>query len=433
MKYQDMTEQAQCIREEILGQRDLSKELTDAELEEMIYQSTARLARQHFLSMEQKRTLTTLIYNSLRKLDILQELVDDPDITEIMVNGTANIFYEKAGELHQWDQHFTSREKLLDVIQQIAGSSNRIVNESNPILDTRLSDGSRVNIVMEPASVDGAVLSIRKFSHVPITMEQLIGWGALSAEMADFLSLLVKTGYNIFISGGTGSGKTTFLNALSAYIPSTERVIVIEDSAELQIRGIPNLVRLETRQSRMEGVNEIDIRDLVKTSLRMRPDRIIVGEVRSGECLDLLQASNTGHRGTMSSGHSNSAEDMLKRIETMVLMGMDLPIPAIRGQIAAGIDVIVHLGRLRDRSRRVLEIAEINGIENGCIRMNPIYRFMERTEREGRVIGDWEKMGTLIHQEKLLQGGYHLQPDGRNRGGVKATHAEKKKGYPKTA
>lgn len=406
-----MAKQVELIRDSIIAGRDLSEDISDEELTHLIYQNVSRVGREYLMTMEEKTELFHQTYNSMRKLDILQELLDDKEITEVMVNGTQNIFYEKKGEIFRWNKSFESKEKLADVIQQIAGSSNRIVNESNPILDTRLSDGSRVNIVMEPTAVDGAALSIRKFPDKVIQMEQLISWGAISKEMVDFLGMLVATGYNIFISGGTGSGKTTFLNALSAYIPKTERVIVIEDSAELQIKGVANLVRLETRQSRVEGVREIDIRELVKTSLRMRPDRIVVGEVRSGECLDLLQASNTGHRGTMSSGHSNSAQDMLKRIETMVLMGMELPIPAIRGQIAAGIDIIVHLGRLRDKSRKVIEIVELDGVENGEIKINPLYRFKEYEERDHRIYGSWEKVGRLIHQEKLNQGGYWLEDE----------------------
>ncbi|MGN0482202.1 MAG: CpaF family protein [Lachnospiraceae bacterium] len=401
-------ELTQEIRDTVLGSMDMRCEIADEELEQKILEEITSYSRTHSLTMAEKEQLFQLVFNSIRKLDILQELLDDPSITEVMVNGTNGIFYEKNGEIVEWEKRFSSKEKLLDVVQQIAGSSNRIVNESNPILDTRLSDGSRVNIVMEPASVDGAILSIRKFPKHPMTMQQLIQWGAISEEIVKFLSLLVKSGYNIFVSGGTGSGKTTFLNALSAYIPKSERVIVIEDSAELQIQGIPNLVRLETRQSRMEGVLAIDMRDLVKTSLRMRPDRIVVGEIRSGECLDLLQASNTGHRGTMSTGHSNSAADMLKRLETMVLMGMDLPLPAIRGQIASGIDIIVHLGRLRDRSRKLLEIVELDGMDGDTIRLNPLYRFQETGEKNGKVQGKWVKQNPMHHPEKLWECGYHL-------------------------
>lgn len=403
-----MQQVTQEIREHVLEKLDMQFEVSDEELEQIILDELTQYGRQNILTMREKEQLLQRVFNSIRRLDILQELLDDESITEVMVNGTNGIFFEKNGEIREWERHFTSREKLMDVVQQIAGASNRIVNESNPILDTRLSDGSRVNIVMEPASVDGAILSIRKFPKHPMTMEQLIQWGAIPAELVEFLSLLVKSGYNIFVSGGTGSGKTTFLNALSNYIPKQERVIVIEDSTELQIHGIPNLVRLETRQSRTEGVTPIDMRDLVKTSLRMRPDRIIVGEIRSGECLDLLQASNTGHRGTMSTGHSNSAADMLKRLETMVLMGMELPLSAIRGQIASGIDILVHLGRLRDRSRKVLEIVELDGMDGDRICLNPLYQFRETGEVSGKVQGEWVKQNDMKHPEKLWECGYHL-------------------------
>lgn len=403
-----MQQVTQEIREHVLEKLDMQFEVSDEELEQIILDELTQYGRQNILTMREKEQLLQRVFNSIRRLDILQELLDDESITEVMVNGTNGIFFEKNGEIREWERHFTSREKLMDVVQQIAGASNRIVNESNPILDTRLSDGSRVNIVMEPASVDGAILSIRKFPKHPMTMEQLIQWGAIPAELVEFLSLLVKSGYNIFVSGGTGSGKTTFLNALSNYIPKQERVIVIEDSTELQIHGIPNLVRLETRQSRTEGVTPIDMRDLVKTSLRMRPDRIIVGEIRSGECLDLLQASNTGHRGTMSTGHSNSAADMLKRLETMVLMGMELPLSAIRGQIASGIDILVHLGRLRDRSRKVLEIVELDGMDGDRICLNPLYQFRETGEVSGKVQGEWVKQNAMKHPEKLWECGYHL-------------------------
>ena len=403
-----MQQVTQEIREHVLEKLDMQFEVSDEELEQIILDELTQYGRQNILTMREKEQLLQRVFNSIRRLDILQELLDDESITEVMVNGTNGIFFEKNGEIREWERHFTSREKLMDVVQQIAGASNRIVNESNPILDTRLSDGSRVNIVMEPASVDGAILSIRKFPKHTMTMEQLIQWGAIPTELVEFLSLLVKSGYNIFVSGGTGSGKTTFLNALSNYIPKQERVIVIEDSTELQIHGIPNLVRLETRQSRTEGVTPIDMRDLVKTSLRMRPDRIIVGEIRSGECLDLLQASNTGHRGTMSTGHSNSAADMLKRLETMVLMGMELPLSAIRGQIASGIDILVHLGRLRDRSRKVLEIVELDGMDGDRICLNPLYQFRETGEVSGKVQGEWVKQNDMKHPEKLWECGYHL-------------------------
>ena len=348
----------------------------------------------------------TLFY-SLRKLDVLQELLEDPTITEIMVNGAEHIFYEKAGRLYKAEYGFSSKEKLNDVIQQMAGYSNRMVNEASPIVDTRLADGSRVNIVLEPVAIDGSAVTIRKFPENPIGMEDLIRMGSISQEAADLLKILVRCGYNIFISGGTGSGKTTFLNALSQYIPREERIITVEDSAELQLLDKPNLVRLETRNANTEGVTPITIRDLIRTALRMRPERIIVGECRGAEALDVLQAMNTGHDGSMSTGHANSAADMLSRLENMVLMGMDLPLPAIRNQIASGVDIIVHLGRIRDKSRKVLEITEVIGCENGEIRLNPLYRFEELGESsDGNVVGKLQKTGGLLHEGKLKAAGY---------------------------
>ena len=306
---------------------------------------------------------------------------------------------------------FESKEKLEDVVQQIVASCNRVVNEASPIVDARLENGSRVNIVLPPIALNGPIITIRRFPENPMTMERLIKFGALTDYLKNYLEVLVKSGYNIFISGGTGSGKTTFLNALSGYIPKDSRVLTIEDNAELQIRGVPNLVRMEARNANVEGCKETTIRDLIKSSLRMRPDRIIVGEVRGSECVDMLQAMNTGHI-AMSTGHSNSAEDMLARIETMVLMGMDIPLPAIRGQIASGIDIIVHLGRLRDRSRKLLEICEIKkelDPISGKILTNPLFRFEETGESEaGKIKGEWRKVGELKNTEKLLSSGYKL-------------------------
>ena len=338
----------------------------------------------------------------------MQELIDAEDITEIMINGAGNIFYEKQGGLYLWDKSFESREKLEDVIQQIVSKCNRTVNEASPIVDARLSDGSRVNIVLSPIALNGPVVTIRRFPENPITMEQLIAFHSITEEAADFLKKLVMAGYNIFISGGTGSGKTTFLNALSHNIPNTERIITIEDSAELQIRGIPNLVSLETRNATTEGVKEISIRDLIKASLRMRPDRIVVGEVRGAEAIDMLQALNTGHDGSLSTGHANSAKDMLARLETMVLMGMDMPISAIRRQIASAIDIVVHLGRLRDKSRRVLNISEVSGFENGEIILNTIYEFVEdETYESNGVKGTLKYTGNPFkNKRKLRAAGY---------------------------
>ncbi len=384
---------------------DISREIPDGEILAIIDEAICERAKSQVLSLESRRKLRMEVFYSLRRLDILQELIDDEEITEIMVNGRGKIFYEKQGRILQWDKCFRSREKLEDVIQQIVGTNNRVVNEYSPIVDARLADGSRVNIVLEPIAIDGSCISIRKFPKEPITMEKMIGFGSVSRELVKFLQQLVAARYNIFISGGTGSGKTTFLNALSSFIPADERIVTIEDSAELQIRNIPNLVRLETRNDNMETGNGITIRDLIKTALRMRPDRIIVGEIRGAEALDMLQAMNTGHDGSLSTGHANSCRDMLKRIETMVLMGMELPLTAVQAQIAAGIDILVHLGRMRDRSRKVLDVMEITGYEDHEICLNPLYRFRETGKGEGKVTGCWEQVGELANREKLLRAG----------------------------
>ncbi|MCI8892108.1 MAG: CpaF family protein [Eubacterium sp.] len=401
-----MTREMEQLRQKILTKLDLTRDTGDEELEGLIYKEVGAYSRTQGLSLTQREQFEKEIYHSLRKLDVLQELVEDPLVTEIMVNGPDHIFFEKDGRVCQWDRQFYSREKLEDVIQQIVAAGNKLVNEANPIVDTRLRDGSRVNIVLSPIAIDGSAITIRKFPEQPMRMEQLIQLGAVSAEVAAFLKQLVQGGYNLFISGGTGAGKTTFLNALSEFIPSGERVITIEDSAELQIQSVANLIRLETRNANMEGVREISIRDLIRTSLRMRPNRIIIGECRGAETLDMLQAMNTGHDGSISTGHANSSQDMLKRLETMVLMGMDLPIPAIRAQIASGINILVHLGRLRDCSRKLLNVDEIDGIKDGEIRTHSIYQFVETTAgQEGKVIGTWEKTGVLQNTEKLKEAG----------------------------
>jgi pilus assembly protein CpaF len=322
-----------------------------------------------------------------------------------MVNGYEHIFYEKQGRICRWERGFSSREKLEDVIQSIVAAGNRMVNEAAPIVDTRLRDGSRVNIVLNPIAIDGSVITIRKFPERPMQMEDLLGLGSLSCEMAKELEAYIQAGYNIFVSGGTGSGKTTFLNALSGYIPSGERVITIEDSAELQLNNVPNLVRLETRSANLEQTSEISIRQLIRTALRMRPDRIIVGECRGPEALDMLQAMNTGHDGSLSTGHANSCQDMLRRLETMVLMGMELPVSAIRAQIASGIDILVHLGRLRDRTRKVLDIMEVLDYAEGEIRLQPLYHFVETGEADGRITGEWQKRYPLAHRDKLRAAG----------------------------
>lgn len=393
------------LKERVLAEVDLTRELSDEEICLLIEKYVEDYSHIHALTLKERELLEKALFNSMRKFDAIQELLEDPAVTEIMVNGAEHIFYEKEGRLMESKSRFSSKEKLNDVIQQMAGNNNRMVNEASPIVDTRLPDGSRVNIVLEPVSIDGSAISIRKFPEKPILMENLIRMGSVSEEAAGFLRLLVESGYNIFVSGGTGSGKTTFLNALSQYIPREERIITIEDSAELQLVDKPNLVRLETRNANTEGVEPITIRDLIRTALRMRPERIIVGECRGAEALDMLQAMNTGHDGSLSTGHANSCRDMLSRMETMVLMGMELPLSAIRSQIASGIDILVHLGRLRDKSRKVLHIAEIAGMEHGEIKLHELFRFVEEGEGGSEVCGKLVRTGELIAREKLARAG----------------------------
>lgn len=381
-------------------------QLEDEELQEMIDAAVAGEAERSYLPLKSRLRLKKELFDSFRRLDILQELVDDPDITEIMVNGKDHIFIEKKGRLSRWDKAFDSAEQLEDLIQQIVSRVNRTVNLSSPIADARLEDGSRVHVVLAPVAVDGPVLTIRKFPE-PVTMDKLIRLGSISREAAVFLRTAVRAGYNIFVSGGTGSGKTTFLNALSEFIPEDERVITIEDSAELQIRHVPNLVRLETRVENRDGSREISMRDLIRASLRMRPDRILVGEVRGAEALEMLQAMNTGHDGSVSTGHGNSPRDMVTRLETMVLMAADLPLAAVRNQIASALELMVHLGRMRDKSRKVLEIAEVIGCENGEVRLEPLFTFREKQARDRQwVEGALEKVGELRNREKLRAGGF---------------------------
>ena len=398
------------IRDVVLSEIDLSKELSDEEICDLIGMAVSKEAREIPMTLRQRADLERIIFNSLRKLDILQELVDDKDVTEIMVNGPNEIFYEKAGRIYEFNGHFSSEEKLEDVIQQIVGRHNRVVNQASPIVDTRLSDGSRVNIVLNPISIGGSAVSIRKFPEHPMSMEKLIDIESISPEAAGVLQILTQAKYNIFISGGTGSGKTTFLNALSQYIPDDERIITIEDSAELQLVGAKNIVRLETRNSNTDGVTPITIRDLIRTALRMRPDRIIVGECRGAEALDMLQAMNTGHDGSLSTGHANSPADAISRIEVMTLMGAEeMPLKAIRQQVASGIDIIVQLGRLRDKSRRVLEISEIDSITDGEIKLNSLYHFEESgVDDDGRILGQLVKTGTLRHTQKLCAAGLKI-------------------------
>lgn len=394
------------LREEILSELDLTHEPKDDEIYRFISEKTGNYAKRKLIGLKEREEIERFLFHSMRKLDVIQELLEDNSITEIMVNGSDHIFYEKNGTVYESDKRFSSKEKLGDVIQQMVGNSNRMVNESSPIVDARLADGSRVNIVLEPIAIDGSTICIRKFPQKPIRMEDLIQMEAISSEAAELLCMLVEAGYNIFVSGGTGSGKTTFLNALSQYIPREERIITIEDAAELRLLDKPNLVRLETRRANTDGVAPITIRDLIRTALRMRPERIIVGECRGAEALDVLQAMNTGHDGSLSTGHANSCVDMLSRIEMMVLMGVDLPLAAIRSQIVSGVDVLVHLGRLRDKSRRVLNIAEVSEMKGDQIILNEIYRFVENGSVNGRVCGCLEKVGNLQNRDKCIRAGY---------------------------
>ncbi len=400
------------VREEVNG----SRETSDEELYEIIDRLILQKGEEAYLPLKERIELRAGLFNSFRKLDILQQLLDDPEITEVMINGPGRIFLERKGTMELWDQEFDSQEQLEDMIQQMVSRVNRTVNVACPIADARLADGSRVHVVLPPVSLDGPAVTIRKFPR-QITMDMLIECKTISSQAAEFLEKLVKSGYNIFISGGTNSGKTTFLNALSAYIPKEERVITIEDSAELQIQQVKNLIRLETRTANPQGEGAITIGDLIRASLRMNPDRIVVGEVRGKEALELLNSFNTGHDGGLSTGHGNSPADMLARLETMVLMGADLPLDAIRSQIASALDILIHLGRLRDRSRKVLWITEVDGYEKGGIRLHPLYEFREEQdhedagdgkEREKPVFGSLQKTGELRHQEKLRTAGETL-------------------------
>lgn len=399
-------ERKKRLREKLAESIDYATEKTDEEIQEMIDDMLMKESKVAPLGLVQREQLRRELFHAIRKLDILQDLVDDPHITEIMINGPEHIFIEKEGRLYRSELRFESQEQLHNVIQQIVADCNRVVNEASPIVDARLRGGARVNVVLNPVALNGPIVTIRRFPDKPIMMEDLIAYGSLTREISEWLRKLVQAKYNIMISGGTGSGKTTFLNALSYYIPVEERIITIEDSAELQILGLPNLVRMEKRNANVEGCSEIGIRDLIKTSLRMRPDRIIVGEVRGGEAFDMMQCLNTGHDGSMSTGHANSAADMLSRLENMIMMGMDIPLAAIRQQIASGVDLIVHLGRLRDRSRKVLEIAEVLGYEEDKIALKTLFQFTETGEdTEGRVVGVLQKKGELSYVDKLQAAG----------------------------
>ncbi|MBQ2287709.1 MAG: CpaF family protein [Lachnospiraceae bacterium] len=412
------------LQAELLKILQLGGEWSDEEIMDQIDDLIVSASKNTYLSGYRKLMMKQELFNSVRRLDLLQELVDDKEISEIMVNGMGDIFYERHGHIYRWDKSFESNEKLEDVIQQIVAGANRQVNEASPIVDARLSDGSRVNVVLKPIALNGPILTIRKFPEKPMDMERLIHDGAITQEAADYLKQLVKAKYNIFISGGTSTGKTTMLNALMQYVPSDERVVTIEDSAELQIHNIKNLVKLEARSANVEGEHQISIRDLIKSAMRMRPDRIIVGEVRGPESVDMIQAMSSGHDGSISTGHSGSPEEMLSRLETMILMGMDIPLIAIRKQIASAIDIVIQLERLRDKSRRVTEITEIIGYEEGEIKLNPLFIFKEQVENnmireEAEYMGETSRVqGTLvasgnrlIHRKKLENAAIKLRDE----------------------
>lgn len=398
------------IREQVLERLSYAEDVLDDAVLQCIDKAIKQYLKQHYIEIGQWKNIKRSIFNSLRRLDVLQELVEDQSITEIMVNGPENIFIERQGRITRAPVQFESRAKLEDVIQKIVSNTNRIVNESNPIVDSRLEDGSRVNVVLQPIARNGPVLTIRKFPSNPITIDKLIEIGSISEEVSEFLRKLVIARYNIFISGGTGSGKTTFLNVLSNFVPRDERIITIEDSAELQIREIANLVSMEARNANVEGGNAVAIRDLIKSALRMRPDRIILGEVRDAAAVDLLSAMNTGHDGSLSTGHANSAQDMIYRLETLVLMGLDIPLSSVRRQIVSALDIIIHLGRLRDKSRKVLEISEVLDCMEGEVILNPLYSFVETgVSKEGRVEGQFVRTeNAFIHTEKLQRAGVIL-------------------------
>lgn len=385
----------------------MSGDITDVALKQVIGECVQEESGLYMISIRQKEELEESVFNAIRRLDVLQELLEDDTITEIMINGKDDIFLERNGHITKWDKSFENEERLEDIAQKIASLSNKIVNISSPIADTRLEDGSRVSIVLPPVALNGPVITIRKFYKDALTMEKLIETGSLTQEAADFLKMAVKSKYNIFISGGTGSGKTTFLNALSEFIDNDERVITIEDAAELQINHVKNLVRLEARDANIEGKNEVTIRNLIRASLRMRPDRIIVGEVRGKETLDMVQAMSTGHDGSLSTGHGNSPKDMMTRLETMILMGIDMPVAAIRQQLTSAIDIIIHLGRLRDKTRRVLQIAEVVGVSRGEVKFNKLFEFAENAESNDRVLGELKATGNkLVNTQKMYFAGY---------------------------
>lgn len=396
------------VRQELIEKLEFLEETNDDSLQRMINESLKEKSREQYISIKDRQNIARQIFDSMRKLGILEEFIENPDVTEIMINGPKCIFYEKAGRLYKSDKQFENEETLRNVIQKIVAQCNRVVNESSPIVDARLSDGSSVNCVLDPIALNGPILTIRRFPKRPYLMNDLIEKGSLNKETAELLRKLVVAGYNILVSGGTGSGKTTFLNALSAYIPKDERIITIEDSAELQIQGIENLVRMETKNANIEGVTPITIRDLIKSSLRMRPDRIVVGEVRGAEAMDMIcSAMNCGHDGSMSTIHANSAADSISRLETMILTAAPLPLYAIRRQIGSGVDIVIQLGRMRDKTRKVLEIVELNCIGDD-VDINPLFRFVEDDYSAERVSGQLTKVGDLKNDSKLKAAGICL-------------------------
>ncbi len=384
-----------------------NRNMSDADMKNFIQTMVHNdVLREQYLSINEQYELINQIYNSIKKLGVLQPLLDDKGITEIMINGPSDIFIERDGRLMRAEETFADKTELEDIVQRIVSRVNREVTAASPICDARLEDGSRINIVLDPIALNGPIVTIRKFPEKVINFQDLISWGAISAEAAEFLEACVRAKYNIFVSGGTGSGKTTFLNALSNFIPKDERIITIEDSAELQIQNVENLVRLETRNANTEGKGAITIRDLIKSSLRMRPERIVVGEVRGAEALDMLQAMNTGHDGSLSTGHANSPSDMLSRLETMVLTGANFPIEAIRQQIASALDLIVHLGRLSDKSRKTLYITEVLGYEQGEYKLNEIFAFEREDElKNGKIIGRLQRNGKMKNNHKFVMSG----------------------------
>lgn len=414
------------MKQRILAELDMSQEIDDMEVRRLVDQCIMEYKGTTELPLPARIKLRKELFNTVRRMDVLSEFLEDESVTEIMINGYDNIFIERSGRVYKVDQTFENEERLASIIQQIVAGCNRIVNEAVPIVDARLADGSRVNVVLPPISLNGPTMTIRKFPKEKMTMERLIEVGALSEDAAEFLKRLVKARYNIFVSGGTGAGKTTFLNALSDYIPQQERVITIEDSAELQLKNVVNLVRLESRNSNVEGTNAVTIRELIKSSLRMRPDRVIVGEVRDAAAIDMLAAMNTGHDGSLSTGHANSSGDMITRLESMVLMGMEFPLEAVRRQIASAVDVIIHLGRLRDGSRKVLEIAEVTGMREGLVELHTIYEFEEMVAGEEQEVTDmvYAAAGTLSEQN--VTDGFQLQKvTGRLRARAELLHQEK--------